>query len=85
MEYIVGVTLQELWISQSLSPTEKHAIVKQVAACINELRLLKPPQEGVVASAELGQVDDARVGYRSFGPFSNIDDFHSSGGLYRGF
>ncbi|KAB8209766.1 kinase-like domain-containing protein [Aspergillus parasiticus] len=54
MEYIHGVTLQELRISHSLSPTEKHAIVKQ------------PPQEGVVASAELGQLDDARVGYRSF-------------------
>ncbi|KAB8277029.1 kinase-like domain-containing protein [Aspergillus minisclerotigenes] len=77
MEYIHGVTLQELWTSHSLSPTEKQAIVKQVAACINELRLLKPPQEGVVASAELGRVDDARVGYRSFGPFGNINDFHS--------
>lgn len=77
MEYVQGVTLQAIWTSLNLSPTEKHAIVKQVAAYIDQLRLLEPPQKGVVASAGLGQCLDYRVGYNAFGPFFNNEEFHS--------
>lgn len=62
MEYIQGVTLQAIWTSPNLSSTRKHAIVKQVAAYIDQLWLLELPQKGVVASAGLGQCLDYYVG-----------------------
>lgn len=79
MEYIQGDNLQDLWMKHDLSPTKKRAIVEQVAAYINQLRLLQPPrkEEGVVASAGLGPGLDIRVGYRTFGPFFSNDEFHS--------
>ncbi|CAP79139.1 hypothetical protein E8E15_008489 [Penicillium rubens] len=77
MEYIQGVTLQAIWASLNLSSTKKQAIVKQVATYIDQLRLLEPPQKGVVASAGLGQYLDYRIGYNPFGPFFNNEEFHS--------
>lgn len=77
MEYIQGDNLQDLWIKHGLSLTKKHAIVKHVAAYINQLRLLEPPrnEEGVVASAGLGPGLDIRVGHRNFDPFSAMMSF----------
>ncbi|KAE8148037.1 kinase-like domain-containing protein [Aspergillus avenaceus] len=64
MEYIQGDTLQDKWIkSRDLSVTAKQAIVKQVAAYVDELRRLEPPQKGIVASADLGKCLDVRVGF----------------------
>lgn len=77
MEYIQGDNLQAVWSSDVLSPNDKQAIVKQVADYIDQLRLLEPPQKEVVASAELGQCLDYRVGYDLFGPFTSNEEFHS--------
>lgn len=77
MDYTQGDTLQAIWTSGILSPSEKQAIAKQVADYINQLRMLEPPQKGAVASATLGQCLDYRVGYSLFGPFSSNEEFHS--------
>ncbi|KIW25874.1 uncharacterized protein PV07_09010 [Cladophialophora immunda] len=77
MEYVHGDTLEASWVGDVLSTDEKQAIVRQIADYIEQLRQLDPPQKGVVASSELGQCFDVRVGYRPFGPFNNIDSFHS--------
>lgn len=77
MEFIHGDTLQDLWAYNALSPDEKQSLVKQAAAYIEQLRALKPAQEGTVASAELGQCLDYRIGYQPFGPFKSNDEFHS--------
>ncbi|RJE22680.1 Phosphotransferase enzyme family [Aspergillus sclerotialis] len=77
MGYVQGVTLQAIWTSLNSSFTGKQAIVKQVAAYVDQLQLLEPPQKEVVASAGLGQCLDYRVGYNTFGPFFNIEEFHS--------
>ncbi|KAJ9657866.1 hypothetical protein H2198_004062 [Neophaeococcomyces mojaviensis] len=77
MEFIKGNTLHTVWSSNTLSPDEKRSFVEQVAAYMNQLRALDPPQQGVVASAELGQCLDYRVGYHPFGPFHSNEEFHS--------
>lgn len=74
MEYIQGPTLEAIWASTETD--KKDAIIHQIATYIDQLRLLEPPQKGVVGSASLGPGLDYRVGYRPFGPFS-IDEFHS--------
>lgn len=77
MEYVQGDTLQAMWSGDMLSRDERQTILKQVADYIDQLRGLEPPQKGVVASAELGQCLDYRVGYNLFGPFSDNEEFHS--------
>ena len=77
MEYIEGETVQAAWVGRLLSSAEKKVIVEQVAGYIKRLRLLEPPQKGVVASAEFKQCLDYRVGYTLFGPFFSHEEFHS--------
>jgi tRNA A-37 threonylcarbamoyl transferase component Bud32 len=76
MEYLEGETLQDAWLGH-LSSAEKKAVVGELAGYIRQLRLLEPPQRGVVASAEFKQCLDYRVGYAPVGPFLNHEEFHS--------
>src|SRR5256885_4616590 len=70
MEYVEGETVQAAWAGgHFLSSAEKKAIVEEVASYIEQLRLLEPPQKGVVASAEFKKCLDYRMGYTLFGPF----------------
>lgn len=80
MDYVQGKTLQDTWPGLSLD--KKQTIVEEVASFIEQLRLLKPTQQGIVASAEFKQSVDHRVGYKPFGPFS-LHEFHDflRGGL----
>lgn len=75
MEYIQGATLGDIWAS--IEKEKKEEIIQQIAAYIHQLLLLEPPEKGIVGSANLGPGLDYRVGYRLFGPFSSIDNFHS--------
>ncbi|KAJ9298953.1 hypothetical protein DTO271G3_3195 [Paecilomyces variotii] len=77
MEYIEGTNLETAWTGGVFSPAQKKAIVKELAGFVEQLRRLKPPHEGIVASAELRSVLDYRVGTSLFGPFHNHEEFHS--------
>src|SRR5271155_5096494 len=77
MEYVQGETLQAAWVGNLLSPAEKKAVVEELAGYIKQLQLLEPPQKMAVASAELRQCLDYRVGYTLFGPFPSHEEFHS--------
>ncbi|GLB02315.1 hypothetical protein AtubIFM57258_003660 [Aspergillus tubingensis] len=76
MDYIKGDNLQEIWRNPNFTSTNKQAVINEVASYIDQLRQLTPPQEGIVASAELGECYDIRVGSWPFGPFKTIDEFH---------
>ncbi|CAI7635520.1 unnamed protein product [Penicillium bialowiezense] len=62
MEYIRGMDLGAARASSHLSQDQTINIVTEVAGYINQLRELKPPREGIVASASLGELMDHRVG-----------------------
>lgn len=76
MEYIQGTDLEALWMRNRLKP-EKEAIVNEMAAILTQLRALRPPKEGVVASAHGGAVLDYRIGSQLVGPFGSHSSFHS--------
>ncbi|KAF2753648.1 kinase-like protein [Pseudovirgaria hyperparasitica] len=63
MEYVQGQTLA--------------AIIEELANFVGQLRGLKPPQDGIVASAESHSCLDYRIGNRPVGPFSTYDEFHA--------
>ena len=77
MEYIPGVDLQAAWLGGLLSQQQKKDIVKMLASYVEQLRSLKPPQDGVVGSACLNECLDYRVGPLPFGPFKDHAAFHS--------
>lgn len=56
MDYTQGDTLQAIWTSGILSPSEKQAIAKQVADYINQLRMLEPPQRVLLLPQRLDNV-----------------------------
>lgn len=77
MEYIRGMDLGAARASSQLSQDQTTNIVTEVAGYINQLRELKPPREGIVASASLGELMDHRVGGENFGPFTSHEGFHT--------
>lgn len=77
MEYIRGMSLEAAWYRGHLSQDQKKCIITEVAGYISQLRKLKPPREGIVASATFNEVLDHRVGSYTFGPFTNHQGFHS--------
>lgn len=77
IEYVREMSLEAAWHRDNLSQDQKNQIVAEVAGYISQLRKLKPPWEGIVASASLDGVLDHRVGSYTFGPFTNHDGFHS--------
>lgn len=54
-------------------------LLKQLKSYIEEMRLLKPPNLGVVEGIEGGKLYDMRLqdGLKGFGPFDSVRDFHS--------
>jgi hypothetical protein len=77
MDYIEGIDLEAAWVGGLLSQDQKKTIVQELAGFIEQLRTLKPPKEGIVASARLHGGVDYRVGTSPFGPFDNHGEFHS--------
>ncbi|KAJ5256621.1 hypothetical protein N7478_012725 [Penicillium angulare] len=75
MEYVRGTSLEEAGYCGHLSQDQKKYIITEVAGYINQLRRLKPPGEGIVASASLAF--HHRVGSYTFGPFTSHEGFHS--------
>jgi aminoglycoside phosphotransferase len=74
MEYIRGQTVEEMWATISME--EKDRIIKDLAACVNQLRQLEPKVLGI-GSSDMGQTKDLRLSFQPFGPFKNIEDFHA--------
>jgi aminoglycoside phosphotransferase (APT) family kinase protein len=77
LEFIQGTDLSEVWSQGTISPEQKRAIMHQIGGYIKELRALTPPKENFVASAELKEVFDRRIGQEPIGPFNSHDDFHT--------
>ncbi|KAJ6019003.1 hypothetical protein N7522_001070 [Penicillium canescens] len=77
MEYVRGMSLEAAWYRGHLSQDQKKSIITEVAGYISQLRKLKPPREGIVASASFNEALDHRVGSYTFGPFINHQGFHS--------
>lgn len=77
MDYIKGTNLETLWMLGLLKPEEQDAIVNDMAVILTQLRALRPPKEGVVASAQGGAILDYRIGSHLVGPFQSHANFHS--------
>ncbi|KAJ5366645.1 hypothetical protein N7541_000586 [Penicillium brevicompactum] len=77
MDYIRGMNLGLAWGKDHISQDQKKSIIIEVAGYISQLRKLKPPREGIVASASLGALMDHRVGSYVFGPFTSHEGFHT--------
>lgn len=75
MDYVRGIDLEVAW--HVLPREQKDTIIKELGGYIEQLRSLKPPQEGLVGSALLKEGLDHRIGSWPWGPFKNHDDFHS--------
>ncbi|EFZ00736.1 aminoglycoside 3'-phosphotransferase/choline kinase domain protein [Metarhizium robertsii] len=61
----------------SMSPEQVRAFGDELAGYLNQLRSLKPPEEGFIGSIDGKSLMDHRIGNLHFGPFHNVDDFHS--------
>lgn len=77
LQYIQGTDLESAWTQNLLSVDQKNLIVNELAGYIRQLRELEPPQQGIVASADLHSCLDYRIGTRPVGPFSSHNEFHS--------
>lgn len=77
MEYVRGMSLEAAWYRGHLTQDQKKHIITQVAGYISQLRELKPPREGIVASASFNEALDHRVGSHTFGPFTNHEGFRT--------
>ncbi|KAG0159976.1 hypothetical protein PDIDSM_7503 [Penicillium digitatum] len=77
MEYVRGMSLEAAWYHGRLTQDQKKDIITQVAGYISQLRGLKPPREGIVASASFDEALDHRVGSYPFGPFTSHEGFHT--------
>ncbi|OAL56913.1 kinase-like protein [Pyrenochaeta sp. DS3sAY3a] len=77
LQYIEGSDLEQAWTRNLLSVVQKKAVVKELAGYIRQLRELEPPQERIVASADLQSCLDYRIGTRPVGLFSSYDEFHT--------
>ncbi|KAF8523626.1 kinase-like domain-containing protein [Gautieria morchelliformis] len=75
MDIVDGEELGDVW--HKMSEGTKRRVVEQLKGYLGQLRALKPPVEGAVASVTGGALQDgSRVGLESFGPFNTHDDFH---------
>jgi serine/threonine protein kinase len=75
MNVIDGTELHLAW--HNMSHATKRRVVDQLKGYLAQLRALKPPIDGAVASVTGGALRDAsRVGFEPFGPFQNHNDFH---------
>ncbi|KAK2751428.1 hypothetical protein FQN55_000702 [Onygenales sp. PD_40] len=77
MEYISATSLEKAWLGGHLSQAEKEDIVTELASYVSQLRGLNPPHREIVGSAHCNACLDYRVGFSTFGPFTNHQDFHS--------
>ncbi|KAK2813014.1 hypothetical protein FQN50_001036 [Emmonsiellopsis sp. PD_5] len=77
MEYIPAMSLEKAWLGGHLSQAEKEHIVTELAGYVSQLRSLNPPHRELVGSADCNSCLDYRVGFSTFGPFTNHQDFHS--------
>lgn len=77
MEYIHGQTLWEYW--QRASEKSKEIIRRQLISLMHDLRSVPNPVPGQVSGLIGGPIYDYRYTdgiKRSFGPLSNVHDFH---------
>ena len=75
MQYVDGVTLGEAWFK--MTGATRQVIAKELAGYVAQLRQLAPPKAGFVGSLSLGPGFDHRFGDDRFGPFNNMEDFHT--------
>ncbi|KAG8425837.1 hypothetical protein J3459_009669 [Metarhizium acridum] len=61
----------------NMSPEQVRAFGDELAGYLHQLRSLKPPEEGFIRSVDRKSLMDHRAGHLRFGPFHNVDDFHS--------
>jgi aminoglycoside phosphotransferase len=75
MDYVRGYELEYAW--HDMSPKTKRRVIDQLKDYMRQLRALRPPVEGRVASFLNGPLRDcSRIGLQRFGPFQSHDDFH---------
>lgn len=77
MSCIAGSPIGHNW--EQRPEASKTHLLKQLKTYIEEMRLLKPPNLGVVEGVEGGKLYDMRLqdGLKGFGPFDSVHDFHS--------
>ncbi|TFK33826.1 kinase-like domain-containing protein [Crucibulum laeve] len=75
MDLVDGVELSSVWYK--MSGIAKRRVIDQLKDYLAQLRSLKPPTNGAIASVNSGPLRDIpRVGVGQFGPFANQDEFH---------
>lgn len=75
MDLVKGVELKSEW--PKMSETTRRRVIDQLKEYVTELRSLKTPTEGIIASVTGGPLRDiSRVGSNRFGPFNNQNNFH---------
>ncbi|KAJ5173382.1 hypothetical protein N7492_005975 [Penicillium capsulatum] len=75
-EVVRGVSLEAAWQRGYLSQEQKTNITAEIGGYIGQLRKLEPPRKEIVASADLDDIMDHRVGCDIFGPFMTHQGFH---------
>jgi hypothetical protein len=84
MERIHGDKVGRGWVNRSME--SKATILSQLRQMVQEMRSLPPHQGCCISNIDGGSLYDCRIPGPSlrFGPFSNIQDFHSHlrGGIY---
>jgi aminoglycoside phosphotransferase len=61
----------------NMSPEQVQAFGDELSGYLRQLRSLEPPEKGFIGSVNQGPLLDHRAGHVRFGPFHNVDDFHS--------
>ncbi|KAK8128927.1 hypothetical protein PG984_010035 [Apiospora sp. TS-2023a] len=61
----------------NMSPEQVRAFGDELSGYLHQLRSLEPPEKGFIGSVNEGSLLDHRLGNVRFGPFHNVDDFHS--------
>lgn len=74
-KYVGGETLEAAWLK--MTKASKEAVVKELAGYIEQMRQLVPAKAGMVCSVSHGTANDNRFGQDRFGPFNNMEDFHT--------
>jgi hypothetical protein len=75
MEEVPGGDIQTCY--GQMTPEQIKTFGAELGQCLAQMRSLTPPQPNLVASVSLGPNVEHRLSGTPFGPFFNIEDFHT--------
>ena len=75
MQHVSGEPLAVAW--PRMPEASKQAVIRELAGYVEQLPQLVSPKPGFVGSVSMGSGYDHRFGGDRFGPFDNMEDFHT--------